>query len=196
MCEAGRIRHHLKHNLWRPECLILFVGYQAMGTTGRKILDGARDLKLFGEEISVRAEVAFLPGKSGHADRDGLIRWITSFRERPAMVFVNHGEDAVMQSYAKLLQDEYGFTTSAPYSGAVFDLQSGGYVEMPEGVPVERKKAKTIRANDAFGALVAACERLMTVIRGCKGIPNKELSRFTGQINSLADKWSSWSERS
>ena len=197
MCEAGRIRHHLKHNLWRKECLILFVGYQAAGTTGRRILDGARDLKLFGEDISVKAEVAFLPGKSGHADRDGLIRWITAFKEKPAMVFVNHGEDAVMKSYANLLHDEYGFETSAPYSGAVFDLAAGEYVEMPEGVPVERTKAKarTARANDAFSALVAACERLLTVIRGCRGIPNKELSKFTGQVNSLADKWSAWTNK-
>ena len=197
MCEAGRIRHHLKHNLWRSECTILFVGYQAVGTTGRKILDGAKDLKLFGEDITVNAEIAFLPGKSGHADRDGLLRWITAFREKPAMVFVNHGDDETMRSYVDLLQCEYDFTASAPYSGAVFDLLAGEYTAMPKGVPVpvSKIKAKQSRAADAFSALVAACERLMSVIRGCKGIPNKELSRFTGQVNSLADKWSSWSTR-
>lgn len=197
MCEAGRIRHHLKHNLWREECTVLFVGYQAVGTTGRKILDGAKELKLFGEDISVKAEIAFLPGKSGHADRDGLIRWITAFQQKPAMVFVNHGEDAVASSYAALLRDEYGFTASAPYSGAVFNLLAGAYEAEPAGVPVEkqRAKAKSSRAADAFDALVAACDRLMGVIRACKGIPNKELSRFTGQVNSLADKWSSWAKR-
>jgi len=198
MCEAGRIRHHLKHNLWRKECTILFVGYQAIGTTGRKILDGAKNLKLFGEDITVNAEIAFLPGKSGHADRDGLIKWITAFKDKPAMVFVNHGEDETMKSYVDLLQNEYGFTASAPYSGASFDLLAGVYTAMPEGIPVaeSRTKARQSRAADAFNALVAACERLMRVIRGCKGIPNKELSRFTGQVNSLADKWSSWSDRS
>ena len=196
MCEAGRVRHHLKHNLWRPESMILFVGYQAVGTTGRKILDGARELTLFGEDISVKAEICFLEGKSGHADRDGLIRWISAFQNKPEMVFVNHGEDAAMKSYAKLLRDEYGFNVSAPYSGAVFDLLAGDYTEAPEGIPVSKTKAKSVRAGDAFAALMAACERLMTVIRGCKGIPNKELSKFTGQVNSLADKWSSWAGRS
>ena len=197
MCEAGRIRHHLKHNLWREESTILFVGYQAVGTTGRRILDGAKDLKLFGEDITVNAEIAFLPGKSGHADQEGLVRWIRAFKEKPAMVFVNHGDDEVMKIYVDLLQDEYGFTASAPYSGAVFDLLAGEYTEMPEGVPVPetRAKAKQSRAQDVFDALVAACERLMDVIRGCKGIPNKELSRFTGQVNSLADKWNSWANR-
>ena len=195
MCEAGRIRHHLKHNLWRKECLILFVGYQAVGTTGRKIRDGAREVKLFGEDITVNAEIGYLPGKSGHADKDGLIRWITAFREKPAMVFVNHGEDETVKSYASCLSEEYGFTVSAPYSGAVFDLLLGTYTEWPAGIPVKKEKAKAGRAADVFAGLVAAGERLMAVIRACKGIPNKELARFTGQVNSLADKWSSWARK-
>ena len=92
---------------------------------------------------------------------------------------------------------QYGFTVSAPYRGASFDLIAGEYTAMPEGVPVPetKVKARQSRAQDAFDALVAACDRLMAVIRGCKGIPNKELSRFTGQVNSLADKWSSWTTR-
>ncbi len=192
MCEAGRIRHHLKHNLWRPESMILFVGYQAVGTTGRKIRDGAKEVKLFGENVAVNAEIAYLPGKSGHADKNGLIRWITAFREKPAMVFVNHGDDETMKSYANCLADEYGFTVSAPYSGAAFDLLLGEYTETPEGIPVRKEKAREGRAADAFAALVAAGERLLGIIRSCKGIPNKELSKFTGQVNSLADKWSSW----
>ncbi len=195
MCEAGRVRHHLKHNLWRRECTVLFVGYQAVGTTGRKLRDGAKELKLFGEDIAVNAEIAFLPGKSGHADRDGLIRWITAFQKKPAMVFVNHGEDAVVKSYAHLLQDEYGYNATAPYSGAIFDLAAGEYLDAPEGVPVPHEKPKEGRANDAFNALVAAGERLMEIIRACRGIPNKELGKFAGQINSLAEKWSSWARR-
>ena len=108
MCEAGRIRHHLKHNLWRKECMVLFVGYQAVGTTGRKLFDGAKHVTLFNEDISVQAEIGFLPGKSGHADRDGLLRWITAFDPKPAMVFVNHGDDAAMKSYANLAQHARG----------------------------------------------------------------------------------------
>ena len=195
MCEAGRIRHHLKHNLWRPECTILFVGYQAVGTTGRKLRDGVKQLSILGEDITVNAEISYLPGKSGHADKEGLLRWITAFEKKPAMVFVNHGDDAVVKAYANCLHDEYGFTVSAPYSGSVFDLLADRWLETPDGVPVVRAKAKQARKNDVFSALEAAGERLMLVIRGCRDIPNKEIARFTGQLNSLADKWSSWSKK-
>nr|MCR4833330.1 MBL fold metallo-hydrolase [Butyrivibrio sp.] len=101
MCEAGRIRHHLKHNLWRPECTILFVGYQSIGTTGRAIVDGAEQIKLFGETIDIKAEICKLEGLSGHADKNGLIEWINGFTvKRPKKVFVVHGEDSVCTSFA------------------------------------------------------------------------------------------------
>ena len=195
MCEAGRVRHHLKHNLWRKECMVLFVGYQAVGTTGRKIFDGAKHVTLFNEDISVQAEIGFLPGKSGHADRDGLLRWITAFDPKPAMVFVNHGDDAAMKSYANLLTDEYGFTVGAPYSGAVFDLAKGVWLETPAGIPIEKKRPKTERAEAAYAALQSALERLGKIVEACRGIPNKELARFTGQINSLAEKWQKWTKK-
>ncbi len=192
MCDAGRIRHHLKHNLWRKECMILFVGYQAVGTTGRAIRDGLKKVKLFGEEVAVNAEISYLPGKSGHADKEGLLRWINSFETKPQMVFVNHGDDQVCQAYAKCLEEEYGYTTYAPYSGTVFDLETNAFVEMPEGIPVSRKTAKQTRNLAVLDTLIAACERLLAVARSCKSIPNKEISKFAGQVNSLADKWSSW----
>ena len=195
MCEAGRIRHHLKHNLWRPECTVLFVGYQAVGTTGRAILDGKEKISLFGEEVAVNAEVCFFPGKSGHADKNGLIKWITAFEKKPDLVFVNHGEDEVCASYAKCLHDEYGFETYAPYSGTVYDLLAGQFIEETEGVPVVKKTSKQARNDNVFDALLAACSRLAELARSCRGIPNKEIARFTGQINSLADKWSSWGKK-
>ncbi len=195
MCEAGRIRHHLKHNLWRKESTVLFVGYQAAGTTGRAILEGAKKISLFGEEVAVNAEICFFPGKSGHADRDGLIKWITSFDPKPKMVFVNHGEDAVCASYADLLRDEYGLNTFAPYSGTVFDLLSGSFLETPAGVPVEKKTAKQARNQSVYDGLLSACQRLTELARACREIPNKEIGKFTGQINSLVDKWSGWAKR-
>ncbi len=195
MCEAGRIRHHLKHNLWRRECTVLFVGYQAAGTTGRAILDGAKKISLFGEEVAVNAEICFFPGKSGHADKDGLIKWITAFEKKPQMVFVNHGEDAVCQSYAECLRDEYGFATFAPYSGTVFDLAEGRFLETPAGIPVVKKTAKQSRNASVFEGLIAACKRLTELAYGCREIPNKEIGKFTGQVNSLVDKWSGWAKK-
>ena len=95
MCDAGRVRHHLKHNLWRPECTILFVGYQAVGTLGRMIVDGMDEVKLFGETITVRARIAKLAGMSGHADKNGLLEWLGGFAVKPRRVFVVHGEDSI-----------------------------------------------------------------------------------------------------
>lgn len=101
MCEAGRIRHHLKHNLWREDSTIVFVGYQAVGTLGRSLLEGATNVKLFGEPVEVRAEIVKISGISGHADKKGLIHWVTGFDEKqPKRVFVVHGEDQVCDSFA------------------------------------------------------------------------------------------------
>ena len=193
MCEGGRIRHHLKHNLWRKECTILFVGYQAVGTLGRILLDGEKKtVKLFGEDIAVNAEILFMPGKSGHADRDGLLEWLGAFENKPEMIFVNHGEDAVTESFAGLVGEKLGCKTYAPYSGTVFDLLSGEFVSRPSGVPVTKKAAETPQAQRKrmlYEKLLAAGERLLAVIRASEGISNKDVGKFTDQINRLCDKW-------
>jgi len=103
MCEAGRIKHHLKHNLWRKECSIVFVGYQAEGTLGRAIVDGARKVKIFGEEIAVNAQIFNLHGLSGHADRDGLFEWVQSFKKKPKQILLVHGDTEAQQSFKELL---------------------------------------------------------------------------------------------
>ncbi len=192
MCEAGRIRHHLKHNLWRRESLILFVGYQSVGTTGRAIRDGAKKIKLFGEDISVNAEISYLPGKSGHADKDGLLKWIRSFKEKPSTVFVNHGDPDAVEDYAACLRDEYGYNVLAPYSGTSFDLMTNQVIELTEGVPLAKKAPKDARAKSAMDTLLTAAYALVEVAKACKGMPNKELSKFAGEIRSLAAKWESW----
>jgi len=199
MCEAGRIRHHLKHNLWRRESLILFVGYQANGTLGRILLDGAKQVKLFGETIQVEAELYLMPGISGHADKEGLIEWINGFKKKPSLVFINHGEDEVAESFAKLLHDEYSLSTAVPYSGTSYDLLTGQVVTQTEGIPVEKKEdrggeyktgPRDERSSKVFTRLVAACEKLMRVAKSCQGMANKELGRFADQVDQLAEKWS------
>jgi len=188
MCEAGRIRHHLKHNLWRPECTILFVGYQSVGTTGRAIVDGADQVKLFGETIDVKASIKKLTGLSGHADKNGLIEWVQGFKVPPKKVFVVHGEDSVCSSFAKCLKEEYGFNTYAPYSGTEYDIISGNFIK--EGVPIPIKKKESSLVSDVYERLKAAGARLVGIIARSDGLSNKDKAKFADQINALCDKWS------
>lgn len=192
MCDAGRIKHHLKHNLWRPESTVLFVGYQAVGTLGRSLLEGAEKVKLFGEEIEVKAEICRLPGVSGHADNQGLIRWISSLEEKPRRVFVTHGDDAVCELFKNRLTRELGLQADAPYSGWVYDLAAGEYLEKAEPVRIRKEeKAGTAsqKAGGFFAKLLEAGQRLMGVIRKNEGGANKDLKKFTEEINRLCDKW-------
>ena len=187
MCEAGRIRHHLKHNLWRQECTILFVGYQAIGTLGRTLLEGAEEVKLFGEPIGIRATIKQLAGISGHADKNGLLDWIGGFENRPQRIFVVHGEDSVCDSFAQCLIDECDLDAYAPYSGTKFDLIQNTFDYEAEPVRLAPKKTRTV--SDVFTRLVAAGQRLVGVIKKNEGLANKDLGKFADQINSLCDKW-------
>lgn len=114
MCEAGRIRHHLKYNLWRPECTVLFVGYQPEGTLGRLILNREKSVRIFGDEIAVRAEIRSIEGYSAHADQAGLMDWMKNFKKPPRRVFVTHGEPESSSTLAEKIADELGFDTLVP----------------------------------------------------------------------------------
>lgn len=189
MCDAGRIRHHLKHNLWRKECTIVFAGYQAVGTLGRSLVDGARTVRIFGETIDVEAKIERLEGISGHADLEGLLTWINSFEKTPQKVFAVHGDDESCDSFTGLLRGEYGYDAEAPFSGSVFDLAEGCWIKQTVGIPVNKEKEAQKRVVGVFGRLLAAGERLLRVIRLNEGGANKDLAKFTDQINSLCDKW-------
>lgn len=188
MCDAGRIRHHLKHNLWRSDSTILFVGYQSVGSLGRIILDGAPEVKLFGETIQVSAQIRSLAGVSGHADRDGLIKWLSSFKMKPERVFVVHGDDEVCQLFTDYISKDLGYSAVAPYSGAIYDLESNLCLDTGKMIRVE-PKAEPSRPDSVFERLVQAGKRLALVIQHNKGGANKDLAKFIGQINSLCDKW-------
>lgn len=188
MCDAGRIRHHLKHNLWREECTILFVGYQAIGTPGRALIEGAEEIKLFGEKVQVNATIKSLKGVSGHADKDGLIEWMKGFKNRPTRVFVVHGDDDVTDKFAEEIAEQFGLDTYAPYSGTVFDLATNSFDREMAGVRISKsEKRKTVSA--VFERLLAAGQRLLTVISHNEGGTNKDLAKFADQINALCDKW-------
>jgi metallo-beta-lactamase family protein len=189
MCEAGRIRHHLKHNLWRAESSIVFCGYQANGTLGRRLQDGVQEVKLFGESIDVKAEIVTIDGVSGHADKDGLLHWITSFRKKPKRTFIVHGEDSVCTGFAEELQKEYGILAYAPYSGTIFDLSEERFEYEADPVLSQSELTGKKRARTVFNRLVSAGSRLLSVIQKNKGLSNKDAAKFTDQINSLCDKW-------
>lgn len=114
MCEVGRIKHHLKHNLYRPECTVLFVGYQATGTLGEKIQTGADVVKIFGEEIAVKAEIQYLDAFSGHADRDGLLEFIDKMQDKPKNIFINHGEFISQQVLKNYITEKFNIPVTIP----------------------------------------------------------------------------------
>ena len=189
MCDAGRIKHHLKHNLWRKECTVLFVGYQGAGTLGRALTEGANYVKLFGETIEVQAEIRKLSGISGHADKNGLLEWVNHFTPKPQKVFVVHGEDLVCESFVKCLKEEHGLDAEAPFSGAIYDLANACWEK--EGIKVYVKSEKPVERHrsDVYARLVEAGKRLMLVITHNEGGTNKDLTKFMNPIHALCYKW-------
>jgi len=186
MCDAGRIRHHLKHNLWRYNATVVFVGYQVQGTLGRRLIDGAESVKLFGEEVAVHAKIVNLKGLSAHADHDHLVQWIESFDPKP-QVFVVHGDEDIAPAFAEELRG-LGFTADAPMFTAAFDLAEG--VALENGYMPERRKTEARRRADViYDKLVAAAEDLIFFIKGNRGMANKDMARLTSQIRALLEKW-------
>ena len=163
MCEAGRIRHHLKHNLWDARNSIVFVGYQAEGTLGRLLVDGATEVTLFGEKVQVKAKIHNLEGFSGHADRDGLLDWLRGFQKIPKKIFLVHGEPESKIDFARTIQEELGFDPVVVNSNAEYELEaaSGEVLSMNEAM-AEAVDEKTI--NEARHNLFNVRRRLEDII--------------------------------
>ena len=137
----------------------------------------------------MEAEIESLPGISGHADKNGLLRWLGGFEQKPRLVFVNHGDPGAAESFTACLQNELGYQAYAPYSGACFDLRRGRFVRETVGRPIEKKsegRQRTVSA--AFTRLIAAAERLLRVAKGLEGHANKELASYADMVTRLADK--------
>lgn len=151
MCEAGRIRHHLKHNLWDSKNSVVFVGYQAEGTLGRYLLDGAKEVRLFGEDISVNCEIYNLQGFSGHADRDSLLSWASGFEKRPKQIFLVHGEKEAKESFAKLMETKLNYKPITVNTNSEFelDLNKGDILDRKEYAegPFEEYDAQNLRSQ-------------------------------------------------
>ena len=188
MCDAGRIRHHLKYNLWRRESTIVFVGYQGEGTLGRTLLNGAKSVKLFGEEIAVNAEIENFKGLSSHADRDHLLEWAKSF-ENVTHFFVVHGDREVAPYFADSLE-RLGFCAHAPQYTEVYDLAADRKLD-PGYLPVRRTATPAGKVSAAYQRLVAMGRLLQEVILRSKGRANRDLAAFADQLKQLIDRWES-----
>ncbi len=194
MCDAGRIRHHLKHNLWRRESMVLFVGYQSEGTLGRQIHDGAKSVKLFGEQIAVKCAHTVLTGISGHADRSGLKRWLGGCGEKPRVVFLNHGEHEAMYAFGAALAAE-GYRVELPYSGGTFDLITGEATVVAEGLRLKKKPKPDTAAVQAKNRRKKAERAVNLAIRNLNGLITgsamtaEELEALTEEINRVAAKY-------
>ena len=192
MCDAGRIRHHLKHNLWREECAIVFVGFQGEGTLGRHLLNGAKQVRLFGEDIAVNASIHNFKGLSSHADRDHLLAWIEHVKEpAPQQVFVVHGDAPVTEIFANTLREK-GIPAHAPLYQEVYDLAANKMLEA--GVEVAPKKLSyesSGHVSAAYHELERAAMDLMTIIRASKGSPNKDIKKMVNQLRAITEKWQS-----
>ena len=141
MCEAGRIRHHLKHNLWDERNSIVFVGYQAEGSLGRQIVEGASEVTLFGEKISVKAQIHNLQGFSGHADKEGLMTWLGGFQKEPKKIFLVHGEMDAKDDFAASVKAELGYDPIVVRGNSEFVL------EKDEIVNIEQAMAEAVDAE-------------------------------------------------
>lgn len=162
MCEAGRIRHHLKYNLWDSRNSIVFVGYQAEGTLGRTLLDGAEEVTLFGEKVNVAAKIHNLEGFSGHADRDGLLTWLKGFQIKPKQIFLVHGELQSKIDFAEVVKRELGYEPVVVNVNSEYELESGGSVVSMDEAMEEAVDEKVI--NDTRDNLYNVRRRLEDII--------------------------------
>jgi metallo-beta-lactamase family protein len=145
-------------------------------------------VRLFGEEILVRANITAMAGISGHADRDMLLDWLAALETPPQMVFVNHGDDLVCAGFADLITQKLGYTAAAPYSGDGYDLLEGNWFQKGVITPSVKAQAARAKSSALYEKLLAAGRRLMKLIEGKKGASNGELTRMIDQIHSLCDK--------
>ena len=188
MCDAGRIRHHLKHNLWRPACCVVFAGYQAEGTLGRLLQDGKKDIKIFGEPIHVEARIENMGGMSSHADMDGLLEWIGAYKKAPRKVFLVHGDDGAMENLSGMIRERLGYEVECPYSGSIFDLEKGVFEYIAEPVFRKKQTQKDMRNDKVRSELNAALSDLSDLCTGMSEASNKDIKKLTSDIRAIIEK--------
>jgi len=180
MADAGRIKHHLKHNLWRSESTVLFVGYQAEGTLGRRILDGEKKVRIHGEEVAVKADIEVIDGYSAHADQKGLVDWLRNFQKKPEVVFLVHGEGDALETLQRVISAECGMNVKIPGYGEIYDLASG----RTEIAHVEQPVIPTVTIQCVADAVSLLRERIHEMAKS----PNRDirtLQRLLAQLGEI-----------
>ncbi|MDR3295626.1 MAG: MBL fold metallo-hydrolase [Clostridiales Family XIII bacterium] len=187
MCEAGRIRHHLKHNLWNRDSSVIFVGYQAEGTLGRALLNGIETVSLFGEEIQVNAEIHNLEGFSGHADRDGLMDWASGFQQEPAAFFLVHGETEAKQALAERIRLELGYEATVVEGLSEFDLQEGAAITRQEMLRGFAGQEQTQKIREKIADIHEELERILyhAQLVFDAGLPPERVLQISDAVRAL-----------
>jgi len=187
MCDAGRIKHHLKHNLWNPKSSVIIVGYQAEGTLGRSLVNGDKDVHIFGEKIHVAAEIYSLEGLSGHADKNGLLEWISGFKKMPQKVFLVHGEDDAKHAFAETVEQTLGYECTVVEDVSEYNLDANVIISIDDvknrvtaGVQMFKLRDRLARIHDEFEAIVHNAD-----IAENKGIPAERMNEISNAILEL-----------
>ena len=169
MCEVGRIKHHLKHNLWNSNSTILFVGYQAPGTLGRTIVDGAEKVKIFGEEIAVNARIEYIEGYSGHADQEWLLNFVYSFINKPKHIFLVHGEEEGQEELKRKIEESVEIPVTIPEFGQTFELTPDSLEKLEDRPEVKKFNEKFIKIS-----VLERIEKMKDDIAGLENIVRDE----------------------
>ena len=186
MCEAGRIRHHLKHNLWDSRNSIVFVGYQAEGTLGKLLVSGAKEVKLFGEPVMVGAEIYNLEGFSGHADQKGLLDWLSGFQKEPKHIFLVHGETQSKIDFAAKVNEVFGYDPIVVNGNTEYDLGTGEILSKEE---IERDEFDEEDLENLKGKLSSIKGEIETVLASAQSAVSSNISadKLT-QINNIVQE--------
>ncbi len=186
MCDVGRIKHHLKHNIWNPKNTILFVGYQAPGTLGYSIVNGAKKIKIFGDEIAVNARIEYIEGYSGHADQEGLLNFVYSFIKKPKHIFLVHGEPEGQEELKKKIIETTNLPVTIPNFGEIYDVTD-------TSVKLVGKCRRTAQEDNKFTrlAIIDRLNKLKEEIDNIEDAVNDEVSDTNienSELNSLSSK--------
>lgn len=189
MCEAGRIRHHLKHNLWNPKNSIVFVGYQGQGTLGRSLVEGIKMVTLFGEEIQVNAEIHNLEGFSGHADQNGLFAWLAHFEQKPKQIFLVHGEEESKKDFAKLVNEKLSYEPIVVMGNSEFelDMNKSEIVNMDSAREQAAEADKIQKVRDKLSSIHLDLEQILysANLAASENISDKKITLINNIIQEL-----------